>query len=417
MTRRPKYSLIALSLVALFFGSTSCEDIDNENLQGNWYNTFKYFPGTPRGGAVCFTIELDGKPCAFVGTGANTNKTEEQERFRDFYMATPNDSTGLPVWTARYDKLYSTSDTSRASITAPYHKEDAKYYQAVCSMPTDSEAIAMGVKAGCHARNGAVGFSINGKGYVGLGYDGTNFLKDFWCYDPETNKWSLAPEYPGDACRYACSFVIDNIAYVGGGEDYDQNILGDFYKFDGNTWTQIKTIGVPRSQATAFTCNGKGYVFGGINGSAITAFQCYNPETEDWEDLRMLKNYTRDSFDDQYVNLASYGSTSFVVYDNTPDCRAYVTTGGASGVSTLTWEYNPFYDYWVQKTSFEGAARKFAVSFVFDNTDFGSGYGPISRGFVTTGSTSDMSITGQSAAFYADTYMFQPQAPKEILDN
>ena len=35
------------------------------------------------------------------------------------------------------------------------------------------------------ARDGAVGFSIGSKGYIGTGYDGTGSTKDFWEYTPE----------------------------------------------------------------------------------------------------------------------------------------------------------------------------------------------------------------------------------------
>ena len=41
----------AVLLAALAVAAVSCEDEDNEILQGNWYNTYQYFPGTPRGGA------------------------------------------------------------------------------------------------------------------------------------------------------------------------------------------------------------------------------------------------------------------------------------------------------------------------------------------------------------------------------
>src|SRR5690606_29890310 len=40
------------------------------------------------------------------------------------------------------------------------------------------------------ARYGAVGFAVDGKGYVGLGYNGTEALSDFWEYDPETDAWT-----------------------------------------------------------------------------------------------------------------------------------------------------------------------------------------------------------------------------------
>ena len=87
-----------------------------------------------------------------------------------------------------------------------------------------------------------------------------------------------------------------------------------------------------------------------------------------------------------------------------------MTTGGSVGSGKLTWEYNPKYDYWVPKTSFEGDPRKFAVSFVLDGTDGQE------VGFVTTGSTSELTVSGSGGSFYADCFMWQPQAPYEHRD-
>ncbi len=406
MTRRLTYPLKAIALSALALTVASCEDEDNENKQGNWYNTYQYFPGTPRAGAVCFQIEVDGTLCAFVGTGANTNKTEENERFRDFYMAKPGDD-GLPVWTARYERLYADEEDAIAhggsTANIKFYKDNATYDQAVASWDSTWAAV-----------NGAVAFTLNGKGYVGLGYDGSQFHKEFYCYDPSTNSWSKSVDYPGDAVRYATAFVIDNVAYVGGGEDYDNNILGDFYSFDGTSWNSIASIGTPRAQATSFVVNGKGYVFGGINGSVVTSFQRYNPESNSWETLRWLSDRSRSSYDDQYGSLAMYGSTSFVLNDETANVRAYVATGSSTGTGQGCWEYNPIYDYWIEKTAFEGAARKFAVSFVLEaDTD---GKGIQQAPFLATGGTSDLTVTGSSGSFYSDCWLFEPQSPYESRD-
>ncbi|MGN0011474.1 MAG: Kelch repeat-containing protein [Marinilabiliaceae bacterium] len=423
MTRRQTYPLKAVLLAALAVAAVSCEDEDNEILQGNWYNTYQYFPGTPRGGAVCFQLEYEGEKRAFIGTGANTNKTEDMERYRDFYMCSMGEN-GLPVWTARYAKLLNKNESAAGSINGK-NEEGKKASEAVCSMPNtfsyaDGDTVTKVYD--CPARNGAVAFSlkIGGKpyGFVGLGYDGTNYLKDFWRYDPETNSWSRVADYPGDAVRYASAFVIGNRAYVGGGEDFDNNILGDFYAYDAesNKWVDggagqaMATCGVPRAQAAAFVCNGKGYLYGGINGNAIDILERYDPKTNSWEQMRRLSDASRDTYDDLYVGLAAYGTTAFVLNDGTDDCRAYVTTGGSVGSGKLTWEYNPKYDYWVPKTSFEGDPRKFAVSFVLDGTDGQE------VGFVTTGSTSELTVSGSGGSFYADCFMWQPQAPYEHRD-
>lgn len=365
MTKPTSYFSILAALLAAALSFSSCEDEDNEELLGNWVETGVDFPGTRRGGAVCFVIDN----VAYVGTGANTNKTEDKERYRDFYACRVEN--GQLSWSERWDRTGN----------------------GVASMPEAAPA-----------RNGAVGFSINGKGYVGTGYDGTNYLKDFWEYDPKANTWTQVADYPGDSCRYAVAFVIDNIAYVGTGEDYDDNILSDFYKFDGQKWTPIPAIGKPRAQASAFVYNGKGYVVGGVNSGTVDWFQCYNPATNSWEDLRRISDRTDEDFDDDYT-LAAYGCTAFVLGD-----KAYLTTGGAGYAGKATWEYHIEHDYWVQKTSFEGYDRKFAVSFVLDMGD-----GRMVP-YVTTGCSADITVTGSGGSFYSDTWFFNPYEEYEPKD-
>jgi len=84
------------------------------------------------------------------------------------------------------------------------------------------------------ARYGAIGFALNGKGYLGLGqanFEGT-FLKDFWEYDPVANIWTRIPDFPGVARSSAVSFVINNKAYAGTGLNEMKQVTNDFWVFD-----------------------------------------------------------------------------------------------------------------------------------------------------------------------------------------
>ena len=48
------------------------------------------------------------------------------------------------------------------------------------------------------ARKDAIGFSVNGKGYIGLGTDGTQKFIDFWQYNPYNPSWTHVTDYPGE---------------------------------------------------------------------------------------------------------------------------------------------------------------------------------------------------------------------------
>lgn len=60
----------------------------------------------------------------------------------------------------------------------------------------------------------AVGFSLNGKGYVG---NSNGSYKQFWEYNPITNTWNRKTNFPGNSLGYSSSFVINNRAYIVGG--------------------------------------------------------------------------------------------------------------------------------------------------------------------------------------------------------
>ena len=63
------------------------------------------------------------------------------------------------------------------------------------------------------ARSGAVGFVIEGKAYVGTGYDGTNWLTDFYQYDAEKNNWYKKANFPGAGRSAAVSFTVNGKGY------------------------------------------------------------------------------------------------------------------------------------------------------------------------------------------------------------
>jgi N-acetylneuraminic acid mutarotase len=97
-------------------------------------------------------------------------------------------------------------------------------------------------------RNNATAFVLGGKAYVGTGYDGVTtvdngYKKDFYQYDPATNKWKAIADFLGGTRQYATSFVANNRAYVGLGYN-GSNYYQDFYEYNPATdkWTEIATF-------------------------------------------------------------------------------------------------------------------------------------------------------------------------------
>ena len=205
------------------------------------------FPDGVRTAAVSFVIGND----AYVGTGRNNNDAV----LRDFW------------------KYNSVSDT----------------WVEIASLPAEAAA-----------REGATAFSIDGKGYIGLGSNGkqsgaAKFYKDFWRYDPATNQWEAIAEFPGRDRKNGVSFVINGQAYVGAGRWFvttDSNYLEDFYAYDPATGQWTTKEKVPQqggASGVAFVINDVGYFGTGkyyVNGASRDTNKddlfSYSSEEDKW---------------------------------------------------------------------------------------------------------------------------------------
>ena len=175
-------------------------------------------------------------------------------------------------------------------------------------------------------------------------------------------------DFPGDARYNAVSFVIDDIAYVGTGENSDTTTTS-FWKYapTTKTWTRIADfIGNKRSGAVAFSLNGKGYVGTGKSGATLfNDFYRYDPVIDTWE------------------QVASFGGgerRNAVAF--TANGKAYVGTGQTTSsfgsVSSDLWEYDPTVDAWTKKTNLPNTrdARTHAVAFSINNQGYiATGFG------------------------------------------
>ena len=139
------------------------------------------------------------------------------------------------------------------------------------------------------ARNSAVSFSINGKGFLGLGVNEASSFADFWQYNPETGKWTQVADYQGLGRENAVAFVIEGKAYVGLGRSGtypDFTYHNDFWCYDPSTdaWTELNAFaGSARYQSVAFHLNGKGMVMFGANSSGYpTDVWAYDPGSGNW---------------------------------------------------------------------------------------------------------------------------------------
>ena len=147
------------------------------------------------------------------------------------------------------------------------------------------------------ARQGAIGFSMNGKGYVGFGRNPLNpyqgdpdgaIYKDLWEYNPDTGMWFKMSDFPGARKYDAICFVVKDKAYIGLGSsemqyysdsEESRNDLWE-YNATNNTWKQLSDFpGGLRDSAISFIIGDKGYVGLGYHKKDLWE---YDPQSDIW---------------------------------------------------------------------------------------------------------------------------------------
>jgi N-acetylneuraminic acid mutarotase len=200
-------------------------------------------------------------------------------------------------------------------------------------------------------------FTIGEFAYVGLGEDDDdNYYNDYWRYVPVLNIWQPIAPYPGNPRRGAASFVIDENGYVGTGQS-DFGYENDFYRYDpvSNQWFVVADfIGEARSAAVGLSYGSSGYVgTGHVIGDDTRDFYEYDSNTDSWIQKADVGIYDRQD------------ATGFVL-----NGKGYLGTGNdVDGNVNYKdfWEYDFQNDSWIQVNDFGGEGRRYMVSFVIGN--------------------------------------------------
>ena len=233
-------------------------------------------------------------------------------------------------------------------------------------------------------RSSASSFTLNNKGYLGIGYDGDNELVDFWEYNVSSNSWTQKADFGGGLRRGAVSFGINNTGYIGTGYDGD-NDRKDFWKYDASTDTWSELVGFggnKRRDATAFVLNEKVYLGTGIsNGAYVEDFWEFDPKTEVW-----TRKLDLDEEDD--YRIARSNAVSFSI-----NGLGYIAAGNIGGAIGTIWEYTPETDVWEEITALEATVRQDPVS-------FSNG----SRAFVLLGRTGNLYLDDNFEIFPLEEY-------------
>jgi hypothetical protein len=225
--------------------------------------------------------------------------------------------------------------------------------------PATDQWTSLGLLPGVVTDRGfGIGFAINGKGYVGLGIDGFIAKKDMWQFDPFSNSWTQMQDFPGQARDGLYAFVIDNLAYIGAGEDpFTLVKYNEAYSFDPfiNSWAQLSdfpTTGV--IYPFSFAIDQKGYVSCGesATGASNLTFE-YEPSTDTWTQKA------------NFIGSERQAGVSFVL-----NGIAYCGLGMNATFVNDFYSYDPSNDAWSMADSLPAPARSFPVAAVAGNSAF-----------------------------------------------
>ena len=198
------------------------------------------FPGGARQMAIGFSIAGKG----YIGTGFNYGNPDPSLERKDLWEYNP----ALDTWTRKAD------------------------------MPTVP-------------REYAIAFTISNKAYVGLGATGGSgglgtSLNDFWEYDPALDSWTRKADFPGAATLESIGFSVSGKGYVGLGANSSGVFSKEIWQFDptNNTWTRKNDFPAEgRQGGVSININGVVFAgFGAIVGKLFADFWKYNPADDNW---------------------------------------------------------------------------------------------------------------------------------------
>jgi N-acetylneuraminic acid mutarotase len=183
------------------------------DVQTNNWITKPDFGGSARSGAVGFGIGNIG----FVGTGFDGNYKNDLYKYSPSIstwekVATLTKKTSEAVSFVISDKAYICSGLNNGT----YLNEVMEYNPALdtCILKT-----ALSNDAGDIRRTGAVGFALNGTGYISSGTYGSVITSSTWSFSPSSNAWTQVNDMSGGSRSDAVAFIAQNRAFVATGRN------------------------------------------------------------------------------------------------------------------------------------------------------------------------------------------------------
>ncbi len=203
-----------------------------------------------------------------------------------------------------------------------------------------------------------VSLVLNDKAYIITSYLGeanteSDDYSHVWEYDPSTDTWNQKNDFPGKARCDPFGFTIDDRGYMGGGI-YEREPQFDFWRYDSNTdtWTQLNNLSDKQWNEYIFSIsdNVNGYIFGSCGRSCSRQYNWkYNESNDTWSQIANMPRANREI-------------TGFLLGD-----KLYIGTGIFSNYkgTNAFFEYDPNTDIFTYMNFIE--ERRAASSFSIGN--------------------------------------------------
>lgn len=231
----------------------------------------------------------------------------------------------------------------------------------------------------------AVGFVIDGIAYIATGHDGSDYIDPFWKYDPSTDSWEELAPFPGGPMSFPVAFALGDKGYVTlggiGADQPDRTFYNKTlweYDPETNEWAEKSEFpGEGRWRGFAFVIDGMAYVGGGDRE---------NRENFNFSGLDFTDCYRYDPVEDQWNAIADFPEGYGVgCYALSIDGKGYVGEGGQhqylADYRTKVWEYDPLTDDWAHVSNTPGP--QFGRMKSFSGTYNGKAYVGGGRNYTT----------------------------------
>lgn len=249
-----------------YTGDEYLNDLWAYNSDGDYWEQKANFTGPARSAASSF--ELNGK--GYVGLGYDgTNK------LRDFYQYDPNSNS----WTQKTDfsgtGRYSAIGFQvggKAYFGTGY---DGNYLKDFYQYDDTANSWTLVTGFGGNKRRNATVFVIDDKAYIGTGINNGVYQVDFWEFDPSTDVWTKKRDLDDDEDDHdtylitranAVGFSMNGLGYIACGESSKS-----IWEYNPSTdlWNEKTPLeGSARTDASGFAINQRGFVILGRAGSA-----------------------------------------------------------------------------------------------------------------------------------------------------